>query len=324
MYIHRIVIDANRINTRGTILAMTELEAYHAAGLLEIFQTSTLPVEFRNWEPGRVKASGYTVVGGSYRASVSTIDGHDSTPGTASSPSRLADIHRIIFGEPSAEQSHRVHDLRDALHIDQANQNDADFFLTHEDAILKASARLRSAGVETYVCSAESCLETVQNYFSSAHGTTVVSHLRGVLDHAGTILIGSNSCGGTEFVDCETGESLLSFVRIGECIAIAAKFRAGDGRLVLEITPGASLKFPTPAVRVHAEIGPSLFLLGDQACRSFSVTDNSNTALVAGRMLNNSRLMIYRLTMHNGAGRLAIQVQRSDLLLAGINVIAAP
>lgn len=324
LYIHRLVIDANRINTRGTIPAMTVLEAFHAAGLLEIFQSSTLPVEFRNWAPGKAKASSYTVVGGSYIAHLSAAGRSDSRPGTPSHPSRLMEIHSLIFGDPSVDDARRVNSMRDALHIDQANQNDADFFLTDERAILNAEAQLRSVGVGTRVCSAEACLETVQNYFSNAHGTADISALQAELVHAGPILMGSNSCGGTEFVDSESGESLLAFLRTKEGVAICAKLRTADGHLALEVTPGTRLNFLNPALRVHAEVGPSPVLLGDQTCRSFSVTDQAKRAVMSGRLLRNGRLLIYKLAMHSSTGRLAVQVERSDLSLLGVTVRAAP
>ena len=64
MYIHRIVIDADRINTRGGIPEMNSLETLHDIGLIEIFQTSTLAAEFRTWRHSQ-KARNYTVIGDS-------------------------------------------------------------------------------------------------------------------------------------------------------------------------------------------------------------------------------------------------------------------
>jgi hypothetical protein len=136
MYIHRVVIDANRINTRGAIEAMNRLETFHDAGLVEIFQTSTLPVEFRSWPRGIDKARNYTVIGGNSMVYLTDSNVADSSLGAGAGESRFMEIHDVVFGAPASAEDVRVGNMRDALHIDQADQHDADFFVADDGAIL--------------------------------------------------------------------------------------------------------------------------------------------------------------------------------------------
>lgn len=326
MYIHRIVIDANQINTRGGILAMNSLEALHTAGLVEILQTSTLPVEFRNWERGRTKASSYTVVGGSQTTFLTSGGQPDSALGTPSKQSFLMEIHRLVFGEPSESVDRRNHDMRDALHIDQANQNYADFFVSDEKAILRASPLLRAAGIDTLVCNAETCLGAIQDYFKNAFGTADIPMLQARLQASGPILLGSNSCGGSAFVDVDTGETILAFLRTNNGATIVARIRSPDGRLLLSIDPDKPLQFHGPGLRAHLEDGPSPVQIGEKTCRSFSInsTDAETQPVMAARWLRNDRLLFYRLTLHNASGHLAISMDRSDLHLCGVTINAVP
>ena len=324
MYIHRVVIDANRINTRGGIPAMNSLEALHAAGLVEIFQTSTLPVEFRNWPRGKSKASNYTVVGGGTTAFLTGAREPDSWPGTPSRDSRFTEIRQTVFGAPSDSETHHIHDMRDALHIDQANQNHADFFITHENVILAADSSLRAKGFETRICSAEACLQAILDYFANAYGTIDVPGLAARLEQSGPILIGSNSCGGTEFVDNETGESLLAFLRTTDGVSILANIRTADGRLALSIAPSTPLQFQMPGLRLYAEVGPSPIQVGDNTCRSFSIIDDAERPVMAARLLRNQRLLLYQLAMYSQTGRLAMQVERSCLMLSDVTPRAVP
>jgi hypothetical protein len=64
MYPHRLVVDANCINAKGRLSAMTTLEEYHRAGSLELIVTSTLPAELDKGSVQAQKAQLYRAVGG--------------------------------------------------------------------------------------------------------------------------------------------------------------------------------------------------------------------------------------------------------------------
>jgi hypothetical protein len=81
----------------------------------------------------------------------------DSSLGSNGCESRFMEIHRIVFGEPASAEKKRINDMRDALHIDLANQQDVDFFITDEKAILRAAPGLAANGIHTRICTAENC-----------------------------------------------------------------------------------------------------------------------------------------------------------------------
>jgi hypothetical protein len=55
MYIHRVAIDVNRVNARGALAAMNELEQMHDACLIEIVCTSNMKTKLHNYEAGIAK-----------------------------------------------------------------------------------------------------------------------------------------------------------------------------------------------------------------------------------------------------------------------------
>ncbi len=289
---------------------MTALEHLHQSGLVEIFQTSTLPVEFQNWPLGKEKAAGYAVLGGSTTACL-TPGNLDSLLGTPSHISLFLQIHNIAFG--GIDTHHRINDLRDALHIDQANQNHTDFFVTNEKQLLAANASLRSIGVEVSICDADDCLSAILESFKRDYGTSQPSDLTEILADSGPIFLGSNSCGGTEFVDNISGESLLGFVRTDNGAALCATLRTSEGHLGLSIIPGVPLRFHVPALRIYGETGPSPFLVGNETCRSFSIVDQNEQAVMAARMLRNGRLMFYQLKLRNQLGEVVVALDRGEL-----------
>ena len=56
LYIYRIVIDTNVINTQCKIPEMNELENYFKLGIVEIVYTDVLPVELAAWTRRKEKA----------------------------------------------------------------------------------------------------------------------------------------------------------------------------------------------------------------------------------------------------------------------------
>jgi hypothetical protein len=211
------------------------------------------------------------------------------------------------------------------LHIDQANQHDADFFITRENAILRAAPALAAIGISTRVCSAEDCVRDVSRYFSQAYGTSDPSTLTQRLNQEGPILLGANSCGATAFADAESGENLLAFERTETGVGIRCIVRADDGSLLLTIVPGQPLSFAQPGAEVSMEVGPAPLVLGDKHCRSFAITACGQPAL-SGRLLRNGRLLIYNVSLRNRSGRLVFRVARDALECSGgtISAYAAP
>src|SRR4051794_4705993 len=97
MYIHRIVIDANRINTRNDLPAMNRLEQFHDANIVELLRTSTLAVEFAPWKQGLEKALKYTELGGHLVYAAVNNQIPDSQWGSGRD-SRFVELNTLIFG----------------------------------------------------------------------------------------------------------------------------------------------------------------------------------------------------------------------------------
>jgi hypothetical protein len=320
MYVHRVVVDANHINALGGIPAMNSLEALDNTGLIEIFQTSTLPVEMRPYPPGYRKSQRYAVIGSNSMVYVTSGRVADSQLGASGRKSRFMEIHQLVFGAPASEEKKRVNDMRDALHIDQANQHGADFFVTGEDKILKAAPKLASLGIITRLCTADDCLGELNAYFARHYSTTDQAELARRFDQAGPILIGSRSFGGVAFADTESSEELLAFELTADgTVAIRAVLRDQDGSRLLTITPGMRVAFERQNPLVTMEAGPSPLLVGESTCRSFAVAANGKP-LLAGRILRSRRLLIHDALLHNRSGRRAIHITRDSLNTCGITI----
>ena len=186
MYIYRIVIDTNRINARGNCKAMNRLEELHKAGVVEIFQTSTLKTELIPYPPGLEKAKDYTTIGGGNSWQLPGNNMLVSNGGTPSIESQVMQIQNIIFGQ---HKRFIRNNFIDALHIDQANQNDADFFVTDEKKILNSASRLSEAGIRTHICTDKFCETEILKYFELHYKTSDAQRLSELLQETGPILL---------------------------------------------------------------------------------------------------------------------------------------
>jgi hypothetical protein len=315
MYIHRIVIDANQINTRGKLEAMNQLEALHNAGVVEIYQTSTLQYEFQKWTPGKNKAKQYTVISGNIHFLSNVGNFPYCVPGTSGCDSKFHEILREVFGSFSSDKEKPDHDMRDALHIDQANQHDADFFITDEKAILRSASALYDLGITPKICSAEDCLSTITAYFNKSYGTSDLLALTHRLNQEGPIFLGSNICANTAIMDLKSNEILLAFKITNSGVIIKSTIRAEDGTRLLDIEPNQPFSFTAPGAEISMETGPAPILLGEQYCRSFAITASGYPRL-AGRMLKNGRLLIYTASLFNKAGHRVLHIERDSIALS--------
>lgn len=323
MYIHRIVIDANLINARGRISAMNALETLDEVGLVEVFQTSTLAADFRQgsaYSQGQQKARRYATLGSSAMVYLTNTDVADSQSGASGRESRFMEVHRALFGDPASDEMLRANQMRDALHVDQAAQHGADFFVTADGDILAAAEALSAMGIRSCVCTADDCLAAVTNYFSTHYGTGDVGTLSELLSGVGPVVLGSNSCGDITCVDVETGEPLLGFRYENSTVEVRASIRGADGERVATIAPGRPVVFEKPGPSIVMEVGPAALLIGDKHCRSFAVTLADGVAL-AGRVLRSGRTLVHEARFHAASGQLALQVRREVLELHGVNVL---
>jgi hypothetical protein len=320
MYIHRIVIDANRINARGGIPAMNSLEHYHKLGLVELLITTTLPVEFRPAPSQLEKAKQYTPIGGSGLFYLTQGASPDAYPGTPIWSSRVTDIMQLVFGGTTFATEHaRIRAQRDALHLDQAYQHGVDFFLTCDKRIRDAKTSLKAAGIQPQICTAEDCLSQVEEYFLRVYGTVETAQLSERMAQDHPILMGSNSFGQASFVDVSSGEAILGFKLDGGHIAPEANIRDQTGTLLITISSGQPFRFHASGATVNLEAGPSSLLLGHKTCRSFAISVGKE-AVLAGIMLKSDRLLLHYAVLRNQLGSLAIRIDKEALECFGTAV----
>ncbi len=139
MYIHRVAIDTNRLNARGSIPAMTELERLHDAHLIEIVCTSTVITDAKGAH--RAKAAKYDLIYADYLGYLTSEAIPDVQPGPALRTSRFFEIYESVFGNGRGPSfaDHHAQSIRDALHIDQCWQNMVDCFVTGDARVASRS-----------------------------------------------------------------------------------------------------------------------------------------------------------------------------------------
>lgn len=318
MYIHRIAIDANRINARGGIVAMTGLERYHDAQVIEIVQTSTLKAEFQR-APAmqREKAAKYRTIGSSDRFYVGDATVADAVEGATGTDSRFWDILRIIFPEHAAHP--RVQDRRDALHVDQAMQNAVDWFVTEEKRIIEAQPNLLAAGLDLRIGDAPEVLAAIEGYFGSRYGTLDVDVLRTELMcdfHSHPVIVGSNCVGIWELTDPTSCERVFFTRVVGNRLGIGAILRDSSGQRLVTIDPGAAPKIECPGPSLTMMVGESHLLVGEQPCMNFAVSFEGRTIL-EGRVARSGHIVISRGFFRSSTGATLATINRESLTLRG-------
>jgi hypothetical protein len=170
MYIHRVAIDVNRVNARGQLPAMNELEQMHDACLIEIVCTSTMTTDLHGkgeWaERRKAKVSRYDPIYADGVFYLTEEHVPDGMPGPVLRKSRFFEIYASIFGNPQPQQSaSQLRNLRDALHIDQCWSNMVDYFVTGEAALRGCP------NIDFVICDAPECVERLRGYFHDSMGT---------------------------------------------------------------------------------------------------------------------------------------------------------
>lgn len=317
MYIHRAVIDANVINARQSIPAMNDLEALHRAGVLEICQTSVLPVEFMNAPTlQRSKATIYEVLGGP------NWIGHSELTVGAGRRSRFDDIYYAVFGRPwrkvgPSQDEIDSNALRDAIHVDISWINRVDFFLTNDGAILRSRDQLYAVGIDVRIQRPEECLAELTHHFLGAFGTVEPEALAERLRRLPPILLGSNASAHWSFRDTESGETLLEAGTDGNTVSVACKLYDSTGDFVVCLVANQALRVERDDLFVWVrgtETRPSI-LLGDQRCDRFAAAYRGEV-LLSGRICPSGHALIEG-KFHNSAGRLVLSIDRAGMSLTG-------
>jgi hypothetical protein len=160
VYPHRLVVDANCINAKGKLPAMACLEEYHHAGALELIVTSTLPVELDKGSIQARKARLYQSVG-AYPLFFPGEREAQSRVGAPVRSSLLHLLHTELFGR-NLKGKALLRAVRDCLHLDQAQMNGADIFVTNDKRLHAAEPLLEKHSVHLAVYTPEEALAYVR------------------------------------------------------------------------------------------------------------------------------------------------------------------
>jgi hypothetical protein len=313
MYIYRIVIDANRINAKNMLPAMGKLEEYFRVGGIEILQTTTLGKEFMATNIQKAKANNYPVIGSDYVFCSLTDDRvSECTPGSSIRQSRRSEIYNLVFKDrPVPGSKDHRNSLRDAMHIDQAWQNMADFFVTDERNIYSASQKLAEAGFDIKVCEDYECLADIESYFASLRFSDLAAGIEKRVKAMGPVILGSNSGWlPIQITDAETGEPLfrLTFDQGFANLYCAIKNKQGETELV--ISPNEALNWVSPGSNISiASSGGGPIAIGNNKSYSFAVRDRDRPILAA-TMLTSRRLLVYYAELYDSKGNVAMFIDK--------------
>ena len=294
MYIHKIVIDANCINARGSLEAMTRLEMYHDVSVIEILQTSTLKKEFSKFPFFKNKADKYQTISGlGYVASLD--DGPPEALGVNLIGSPMFGLFSKIFPEKKfGKDRHRS--IRDSLHIQQAILNHCDYFVTTEEALLKGGRDISVIRDRIKVVKPCECLEQIQEYFQECYKTSEPDILGKELRNSGPIILGSNSCYGFSAFEAATRNHILSaYVENGK-LMIEADFYDSAGKKVLKIAPGKASVFTDGDLSIHGG-GRGSMIIGEKGFNNFMI-GNENQIKLAGRLTHGGKGILFIVNMN--------------------------
>ena len=317
MYPHRLVVDANCINAKGRLTAMTALEEYHRAGALELIVTSTLPAELDNGSIQAQKAQLYRSVGGH----LFYFEGERGAQSSIGAPVRESLLHALqteLFGQHLNGKA-LLRAIRDCLHLDQAQMNAADIFVTNDRQLHAAEALLAARGVDLAICTPEEALDRVRAYYSKTIGNDDLERARKAAQDQGPVILGSNSCGNCSFFVGQPDEETLISIRIdGGLLRLGGRFRDEHGRLLIELNPGERPTFPCPGASL-TQVGSGPILIGEKPMGAAVVSANGRT-LLAVRMTHTGRAVIYGMELRDKAGQMVGAVQKESLVLQGVNM----
>lgn len=316
MYPHRLVVDANCINAKGRLSAMTELEQYHIAGAVELIVTSTLPVELDAGSIQATKAGLYQRIG-AYPLHMPNHPAAQSAYGVTVRPSLLTLLHTELFGP--LLQNRSINDMRDCLHLDQAQMNAADMFVTNDKRLYAAEGVLASQGVRLAVLSPERALAYVQGYLRSTIGTDQITHTKAHMEELGPLVIGSSWLSACDLVNEKTLERLAAFKIQDGLLHVQAKIRDDSGNVQVRLSPGEQPEVFSRGTRVTMS-GRGPILAGEEPANIVVVSSDSQVFL-AIRTTHDHRVIVYGLELCDERGTVVASVRWGHLALQGAALV---
>lgn len=326
-YVNRIVVDANSINARGTIPAMTEIEGFFSLRIVELLQTGVLPVEFENFPQGLKKAGAYESLGSPHFAGHSK---KEFSIGVGRRASRFKEIYETLWGtywKMGGKDGKEIHpqSLRDAIHLDVCWVNAVDIFITSDRGILDKREELVKIGFDVRLFTPDEALDYLRNSFRNCYQTDDPQALSLRLRSSGPLLLGSNSCFGIEVLDSRTTEVLLATRWLNNELHIEANFYDEKGTLVARVKPEkvpeilhetaslatANTSLKTYSLNAGSGTPPRQYLnVGD--CNTSNFVFCSGNVALSGHLLPSGHLLIQG-KLFDSAGSKCLEIERNEL-----------
>lgn len=316
MYQVRLVVDANCLNAKGRLPAMNELQRYHEAGAIELIVTSTLAAEVDRESLQAAKARTYQSVGGRM-FSIQGVPGMQSMQGATLRQSRMELLLSKLF--PHSLRGHALtRAIRDCLHVDQAQMNAADIFVTSDKRLHLAHEILQSVSVPLAVESPERALALVKDHLRASIGTDDLQRTKAHVDSLGPIILGSNSIGDCSFRTGQHAETLLAFRVDYGLLHVSGALRDVTGQIAIVLRPGSAPEFPVYTASL-TQVGRGLLLVGSEPCGSFVVEIDERPAL-AVRTSHTGRAVVFAMELRDDTGGIVASVQNGSLTLQGASL----
>lgn len=308
MYQLRLVVDANCLNAKGRLPAMNELQRYHEAGAIELIVTSTLAAEVDRESSQAAKARTYQSVGG-HMFSIQGVPGMQSMQGATLRTSRMGLLHSGLF--PHSLRGHALtRAIRDCLHVDQAQMNAADIFITSDKRLHRAQEILRSVSVPLAVASPEQALVLVKDHVRASIGTDELHRTKAHVDGLGTVILGSNSVGNCSFRAGVHADTLLAFRVENGLLHVSGTLRDEAGQVAIVLRPGSSPEFPVHKASL-TQVGSGPLLVSSEPFGSF-VVEMDDHPILAVRTSHTRRAVVFAMELRDDTGRVVASVQNES------------
>lgn len=316
MYQLRLVVDTNCLNAKGRLPAMNELQRYHDAGAIELIVTSTLAAEVDRESSQATKAKAYQSIGGQ-TFSIQGIPGMQSMQGATLRASRMPLLHSQLF--PHSLHGHALtRAVRDCLHVDQAQMNAADIFVTSDKHLYGAQEILKTVSVPLAVASPEQALILVKNHVRATIGTDELQRTKSHVDGLGPVILGSNSAGNCSFTAGQDADTLLAFRVESGLLHVSGALRDETGQVAIVLRPGSSPEFPIHKASL-TQVGGGPLLASSEPFGSFVVEMDGRTVL-AVRTSHTRRAIVFAMELRDETGRVVASVEKESLTLQGANL----
>ena len=316
MYQLRLVVDTNCLNAKGRLPAMNALQRYHEAGAIELIVTSTLAAEVDRESSQADKARTYQSVGG-HMFSIQGVPGMQSMQGATLRTSRMRLLHARLF--PHSLHGHALtRAIRDCLHVDQAQMNAADIFVTSDKCLHRAQEILQSVSVPLAVASPERALILVKDHVRARVGTDEFQRTKAYVDGLGPVILGSNSVGNCSFKAGQNADTLLAFRLENGLLHVSGTLRDETGQVAIVLRPGSSPEFPVHKASL-TQVGRGPLLVSSEPVGSF-VVEMDNRPILAVRTSHTRRAVVFAMELRDETGRVVASVENESLTLQGANL----